>query len=48
MLQHLSFAGISMNAPIIGAANIGRGIATSALAGRNILTVSDEDGAKAR
>jgi 8-hydroxy-5-deazaflavin:NADPH oxidoreductase len=37
-----------MNILIIGTGNMGRGIATRALAGKNTVTVYDEDGAKAR
>ena len=37
-----------MNILIIGTGNMGRGIATRALAGRNAVTVYDDDGAKAQ
>ena len=37
-----------MNVLIIGTGNMGRGIATRALAGKNTVTVYDEDGAKAQ
>ena len=37
-----------MNILIIGTGNMGRGIATRALAGKNIVTLYDEDGAKAQ
>ena len=37
-----------MNILIIGTGNMGRGIATRALAGKNTVTVHDEDGAKAQ
>jgi predicted dinucleotide-binding enzyme len=37
-----------MNILIIGTGNMGRGIATRALAGKNTVTVYDEDGAKAQ
>ena len=37
-----------MNILIIGTGNMGRGIATRALAGRNVVTLYDEDGAKAQ
>ena len=37
-----------MNILIIGTGNMGRGIATRAIAGRNSVTLYDEDGAKAR
>lgn len=37
-----------MNILIIGTGNMGRGIATRALAGRNTVTLYDEDGAKAQ
>ena len=37
-----------MNILIIGTGNMGRGIATRALAGKNVVTLYDEDGAKAQ
>ena len=37
-----------MNVLIIGTGNMGRGIATRALAGKNTVTLYDEDGAKAQ
>ena len=37
-----------MNILIIGTGNMGRGIATRALAGKNVVTLHDEDGAKAQ
>lgn len=37
-----------MNVLIIGTGNMGRGIATRALAGKNTVTLHDEDGAKAQ
>jgi hypothetical protein len=37
-----------MNILIIGTGNMGRGIATRALAGKNTVTLHDEDGTKAQ
>lgn len=37
-----------MNILIIGTGNMGRGIATRALAGKNTVTLHDEDGSKAQ